>query len=207
MRVRRLRAASAAVLIGSVGALALVTTAPGAGAGIEEVAAPLTVVKTVSGPVPAGTTFTATIQCNDDIILVQGGESTDHATVTFGADGQPTSPDTVSFVDAGTCTVTETANGGAATTTYECEGSVPETPTTSTTTTTEVVPKSTGFGGRSQAVTPEDPICPAAGPQSQPVSVNIEVENQVATVTIHNTFNTPAVQPAAVVAATPTFTG
>jgi hypothetical protein len=83
------------------------------------------VLKTVSGPVPAGTTFTATIQCDGAIIFDSGGDSLDSATVTFDATGQPTSPDTVTFDDPGQCTVTETATGGAATTTYACDGTAP----------------------------------------------------------------------------------
>jgi hypothetical protein len=192
----------------ALASLGVAAAAGSAGAGVQSQAAPLTVVKTVSGPVPAGTTFTATVTCNSDIIVGPSG-STNTVTVSFDSTGQPTTPDTYGFNDPGTCTVTETATGGAATTTYSCDSSVTEPPTTTTSTTTTVVPSSAraSFGGGSQAVSPESPICPAAGPQADPITVNIEVENQTATVTINNTFNAPAVEPAAAVAATPTFTG
>src|SRR3954466_10057828 len=122
MQVRRLHAVRAALAIGSIGALALMTTASTAGAGIEEVIdAPLTIVKVVNGVAPAGTTFTATIQCSDNIIVV-GGSDTDTATVTFDATGQPTSPDVIGFDDPGQCAVTETATGGASTVAYACTG-------------------------------------------------------------------------------------
>ena len=86
-------------------------------------AAPLTVVKTVSGTVPAGTTFTATIECPGGIIDDVDG---DVVTVEFDAAGQPTTPSTVFFDAPGTCTVTETAAGGASSTTYSCAATVPE---------------------------------------------------------------------------------
>jgi hypothetical protein len=152
----------------------------------------LTVVKTVSGPVPAGTTFTATIQCDGAIIFNSGGASLDHATVTFDATGQPTSADTVTFDDPGQCLVTETASGGAATTTYACEGSRPI--------------DTEGVDGTA-IVEPTDPICTAAGPQADPIAVNIEFEGQEASITIHNTFNEPEIKPAAQIVAQPAFTG
>ena len=202
MKIRLAGLVSAAALALGVGALGF-TQLASAGVNPQEGVAPLTVVKTVSGPVPAGTTFTAKIQCTDPIIFVQGGDPVDNATVTFRADGQPTSPDTVTFDDPGQCTVTETANGGAATTTYACEGSIPPPP--STTTTTGEIPTSNVFPN---SVVPDDPICGAAGPQAAPITVNIEDEDQVATVTIANTFvAAQPVQPAAQVVAKPTFTG
>jgi hypothetical protein len=85
------------------GALTFGVLAPGAGAGIREEAAPLTIVKQVTAPFPAGTTFTAQISCVPDEsdveaadgIIHDGGDGTNLATVTFDDKGQPTSPDTV----------------------------------------------------------------------------------------------------------------
>jgi hypothetical protein len=175
-------------------ALATLAFSSSAGAGVGPVlAAPLTIVKTVSGSVPAGTTFTATIQCDNDIIVTPGGPS-DTATVSFDATGQPTTADTYGFNDPGSCTVTETANGGATTTTYACESTQPI--------------DGESFGPGTQQV--EQPICPAAGPQAAPITVNIEFENQTATVTIANTFTAPTpppVTPAAQIVAQPAFTG
>ena len=185
---RALMAAAAATVL-TLGVSAQVAGAGGPSPG----AAPLTVVKTVSGTAPAGTTFAAVVQC-DGAIIVDGGEGTYTATVTFGATGQPTSPDTVTFGDPGQCTVTETAAGGAASTTYACEGVAP-------------VDEPDRESFSAQQVLPEDPICPAAGPQASPITVNIEFEGQQASVTIHNTFADPVVRPAASIVAAPAFTG
>jgi hypothetical protein len=192
-------------LVGLVSAAALAVA--GGAIGFSQVAfagavpvgpvAPLTVVKTVSGTVPAGTTFTATIQCDDDIIDTGDG-STDQATVTFDSTGQPTSADTVGFDDPGQCTVTESASGGAATTTYSCEGTVPDEPT-----------KESDFSA-TQVAPIDEVVCEAAGPQAAPITVNIFDEGQTATVTIHNTFVAPTPPPpipAAQVVAQPAFTG
>jgi hypothetical protein len=182
-------------LVVSSVALATTALASSAGAGVTPVgAAPLTILKTVSGVVPAGTTFTATIQC-DDTIINDGGKGADGAVVQFDATGQPTTPDTVTFLAPGSCTVTESVTGGATSTTYACES-------------TEPAEAPTGFGPGAQQVA--EPICLSAGPQSGPITVNIIFENQTATVTIHNTFNDPTpvpITPAPQVVAQPAFTG
>jgi hypothetical protein len=182
----------ATLVVVSAVALSTVILAAGAGAGVVTPvgAAPLTILKTVSGPVPAGTTFTATVTC-DSPIIVDGGEGTDTATVGFDATGQPTTADTLVFGDPGSCTVTETVNGGASTTTYSCTGVEP------------VVPSSTPFGA---AAAPGDPICPTAGPQAAPIAVNVIFEDQTATVTIANTFDPVTTAPQAI-ALQPLFTG
>lgn len=179
------RFARVIMLVVSSIAVAFAFAAP-AGAGLTPVdVTPLTVVKTVSGPVPEGTTFTATIACDDDIII-DGQSLTDTATVTFASDGQPTSPDEIQFDDPGTCTVTETVTGGAATTTYACESD-------------------TVGAGAAQVLE----LCGSAGPQATPITVTPEtVLDASITVTIHNTFVEPApIEPAPAVAAAPAFTG
>jgi hypothetical protein len=196
------------VLSLGVAALALAVLAPGASAGIRGDAAPLTILKTVSGTFPAGTTFTATIQCTpaDDSeapeggIINDGADGTDTATVTFGADGQPTSADTVTFYGPGVCTVTETANGGASSTTYSCVGTLPENDDE-----LEPIDGANAF----QELPVVVPVCPSAGPQAAPITVNIEDPDQTATVTIANTYTatTPQPIPAARVVAQPAFTG
>jgi hypothetical protein len=188
---RRVRQSFVIVSLLAFGALAF---APGAGAGAIG-AAPLTIVKTVSGPVPAGTTFTATIECDGPIINDGEGGATALATVTFDATGQPTSADTVTFVDPGGCVVTETATGGAASTTYSCVAELPDIDE-------EVTPGSEFEG---QQVPPEGGGCEAAGPQAGPMGVGIEFEDQSVTVTIANTFDEPT--PAAQVVSQPAFTG
>lgn len=186
----QVRGFARAVALGfSAVALSALAFASPAGAGGQPPSdvTPLTVVKTVSGPVPAGTTFTATVECDDDIIEV-GLDVTDTATVTFSADGQPTSADTVVFDDPGTCTVTETATGGAATTTYACAS--------------EVVEAGTSEVEGQQVLQ----LCGTAGPQSDPITINPEVVEGSITVTIHNTF-VESPQAAPQVVAQPVFTG
>ena len=191
-----------------VSALAIGALAPGAGAGIREEAAPLTIVKQVTAPFPAGTTFTATISCVPDEsdvkaadgIIDNGDGGTNEATVTFDDKGQPTSPDTVSFDGPGVCTVTETVNGGATSTTYSCVGNLPEPPG-------DEVPAPIDGVGSFQVEEPLGTVCPSAGPQAAPITVNIISPNQDATVTIVNTPPTAAPQPAAQVVAQPAFTG
>jgi hypothetical protein len=182
----------------SAAALALAGGALGftqvASAGIAPIgAAPLTIVKTVTGTAPAGTTFTATIQC-DAAIIVEGEESTDVATVTFDATGQPTTADTVFFSGPGGCVVTETATGNATSTTYSCTEVIPQEPA--------VEP---GSEFNAQQVPPEEGVCEAPGPQAGPMGVGIVFEDQEATVTIANTFVESA--PAEQIVARPAFTG
>jgi hypothetical protein len=188
-----------------LGALAFAVVAPSAGAGMRGEAAPLTIVKTVTAAFPAGTTFEATIHCTaSEIDAAAGGiidngteEGTDTATVTFGADGQPTSPDTVSFDGPGVCTITETVNGGATSTTYSCVGTLPE-PSDE---------EPIDGVGAFQVEEPDQPVCPAAGPQSTPITVNILDPDQTATVTIANTPPAQQIRPAAQIVAQPAFTG
>jgi hypothetical protein len=194
MRLVRTGATRALVAAGSASLFAIALFAPAANAGLETLAAPLTVVKTVTGPVPAGTTFTATVQCTDDIIDTGDG-STDQATMQFDAVGQPLNASTIGFTNEGSCTVTETATGGATTTTYACEGSFDD-----------ELPDQESELSASQAV-PIQEVCETTGPG--PITVNIFSEGQEALVTIHNTFTTldPGPQAAPQVVAQPAFTG
>src|SRR4051812_49169602 len=172
-----------------------------AGAGGPVVTNTLTILKTVSGPVAEGTTFTVAVQCDEDIID-DGGTGTDSATVEFDSTGQPTSADTLEllFPDLGSCTVTETEDGGAASTTYACEGHATAAPAPADVSDSAVAP-----------------ICPEAGPQADPITVNKSYPAIDATVTVANTFQaatpttttTPALAPAAspAIVAQPTFTG
>jgi hypothetical protein len=197
MRAHGFRAVRAALVAGGVAALALVGFAPGAGAGLEGVDAPLTIVKVVDGVAPAGTTFTATIQCSDDIID-DGAEGTDMATVTFDATGQPTSPDVIGFGGPGECEISETAQGGATSVSYACSG-VLGTPVD------EEPVEPEGFEVSPSAVV-LPPVC--ASVEAQGVAVNISAPDQSGTVTITNTFvPLQPIQPAAQVVAQPAFTG
>jgi hypothetical protein len=190
----------AGVLVAAAALVAL--AAPPAEAGID--AAPLTVRKVPAGPVPAGTQFVVTISCDKEIISTDDGPVSSTQLV-FDAQGNPVGPDTVEFTDFGTCTVTETQTGGAASVIYECQGSA--------------VPgglaEGTGRFGprRSQPAAPKE-VCETSGPQSGPITMHIVSPAQDATVTITNTFEAsptapapPSPQPAAAVAEAPLFTG
>jgi hypothetical protein len=198
MRAHGSRAVRAALVASGVTALALVGFAPGAGAGLEGVDAPLTIVKVVDGVAPAGTTFTATIQCSADIID-DGGEGTNMATVTFDATGQPTSADVIGFNGPGECDISETAQGGATTVSYACSG-VQGTPVDD-----EEPVEPEGFDVSPSAVV-LPPVC--ASVEAEGVEVNISTPDQSGTVTITNTFvPLQPIQPAAQVVAQPAFTG
>jgi hypothetical protein len=190
-----LRSSRVFTVIASAFALASVGMAAGmspASAGFQ--GAPLSIVKTVSGTVPAGTTFTATIEC-DGPIIDDGESGADAALVQFDAAGQPIGLDSVEFINDGSCTVTEVNTGGAASTTYACEGTVPP-----------LAESSNDFGTQQEA----PPICPEAGPQAGPIDVNIVFSGQAATVTINNTFADPTptpITPAPQIVAQPAFTG
>jgi len=189
MKFRTPRLLAAAALAAGVAAVGFTQVAT---AGGEEPAAPLTIVKMVEGPVPAGTTFTVTVQC-DGSATFEGGSQT--AEVTFDATGQPTSPDTLYFIDGpGSCVATETANSGAATTTYACEGGFPVDE--------EPVGDSADVFPTAEVL---DQVCASAGPQATPITMHLVSPSQEVTITVHNTFVAP--QPAAQVVAQPAFTG
>ncbi|HEY3673864.1 MAG TPA: hypothetical protein VGN51_23220 [Acidimicrobiia bacterium] len=206
MRVRTTGATRALIAVALVSTFALAVFVPAAGAGIEgpNLSAPLTVVKVVdpAHPAPAGTTFTATVHCDSNIIDPGEGadaetvEGLSETTITFDATGQPTSPDTIGFVEGGLCTVTETSTGGAKSVAYACEGVLG--------TIDSEAPIKQSFDGPSASdVVP--PVCATTGPVD-PIEVNIFAPDQSATVTITNTFD-PEIKPAAQIVAQPAFTG
>jgi Domain of unknown function (DUF5979) len=178
-----------------------------AGAGKDGGSAPLHVHKVVVGSAAAGTQFVVTIDCGDEIIH-NDGNPVSSVQLVFDAQGNPVGTgDTVTFDDGGKCTVTETQNGGATSVVYECQGFAPAPP----------VPAVEGSGRFGPRPTQNgfDP-CESNGPQSDPISVIIEVKDQEATVTVTNTFVTPPESPqppppppeaAAVVVGAPRFTG
>lgn len=109
------------VLVGACVAGTVAATAAGAGAGAILRVNRVTVVKVVDGPVAPGTTFTVHITCDNALSGGVGASALVDQDITFGSDGQPTSPDTVAVGAGVACTTTETLNGGATSTTYACE--------------------------------------------------------------------------------------
>ena len=173
-----------------------------AGAGVDGGAQPiLTIHKVVVGPVPAGTQFVETVNCDGEIIR-PGGPGSSSRQLTFDAQGNPVTSGSIDFIDDGQCTVTETQTGGAASVVYECEGTVPP-------------PVTLQGSGRSSPrlagpATPQP--CETSGPQSDPITVNIFGEDEEVTVTVTNTFVEPGTAPApgtpaAAVVGEPVFTG
>jgi hypothetical protein len=160
----------------------------------------LTIRKVVVGPVPPGTQFVETLNCDGEIIR-PGGPGSSSGQRTYDAQGNPVTNGDFEFIDNGQCTVTETQTGGAASVTYECEGTVPP-------------PMMLEGSGRSSprvaGPAPPQP-CQTSGPQSDPITVNIVGKDEEVTVTVTNTFVDPgsaaAATPAAAVVGEPLFTG
>ncbi len=184
----------------AVGVVALTGAAlvPAGAGGIG--AAPLTIEKEVVGPVPPGTEFTVTVECEDSDggPIIEGDLAS--ATVDFDEAGDPQDDNVINFQGPGTCTVTETETGGAASVSYACEGQIP-------------TDNSVGAGWPDEVDAPVSPDaetqqvtdpCAAAGPQEDPMTVFIETPNQDATVTVTNTFPEPVPEPVVIA---PAFTG
>jgi hypothetical protein len=191
------------VLVATTGLVALVAQPAGAG---REGSAPLHVRKVVVGPVPPGTQFVETVACEGEpgqpIIFTPSGAVASQQLV-FDAQGNPVGTgDTVTFISSGECTVTESQTGGAASVTYQCEGSVPPPQMDET-----ILPNGAGRFSPRLAGLQLQP-CQTSGPQSEPIGVNIVSSQQEATVTVTNTFVDPGSTAAAVpVQAVPLFTG
>jgi hypothetical protein len=159
--------------------------------------APLTITKSTNGAsATPGATFAVTLSCNDSVInpgtIGLPGIPASSLTVQFVVDSsgvaQPASGFVIGFFDAAVCTVTETGTGGATAVSYTCTGTLGET-------------TPGAVSGFTHTQTAALPVCPTAGPQADPIVVNIETGGQTAHVAVANTLAAPAV----VVA--PAFTG
>ena len=97
----------------------------------------LTIKKAVTGVVPPGTTFTVTVSCVIAASTGTGAGSSDAttpttggahsatldsfpSTITFNANGDPTTTNTGSLIVGERCTATETVTGGAQSVSYGC---------------------------------------------------------------------------------------
>jgi hypothetical protein len=132
------------VLIGRRGWAVLVAVVIAAGVplvagslgGAQVIAFTLTINKVVTGVVPSGTTFTVTVSCLTPVSTGTGGGSSDTPTsttggahlssdsfpptITFAANGDPTTTNTGTLIVGESCTATETVTGGAQSVTYGC---------------------------------------------------------------------------------------
>jgi hypothetical protein len=202
------------VIVVAVAAVALVLMgALSAGAGVVGTAAPLHVRKVVVGPVPPGTQFVETVACEgnqgEPIIFAGPGQpSASSVQFVFDSQGNPVGTgDTVTFTDPGSCTVTETQTGGAASVSYQCEGTLPLGPPGPDAASGGFRPQGT-VNPATPATTAPPEVCETSGPQSDPITVNIISPGQEATVTVTNTFVAPPPPPAPVaVVVVPLFTG
>ena len=82
----------------------------------------LTVKKVVTGVVPAGTTFTVGVTCVS-ADGTGGAHTADDGfppTITFNANGDPTTTNTGSLIVGESCTANETGKGGAQSVSYGC---------------------------------------------------------------------------------------
>jgi hypothetical protein len=151
-----------------------------------------------SGPTTPGQTFTLHVSCPGGTIAAGETGLTDvDLLFTVDASGtvQPSTGQTIGFLEQTECTITETASGGAAGVSYACTGSGASVEATA----------AGGWGGvhAATAADPDDP-CRTSGPQATPISLDVVTARQEATVTVTNTF---AATPAAGVVVTPRFTG
>jgi hypothetical protein len=181
-------------VLGLVGA-AFVFPVVGAGAGGG---APRTAtIKKVAVNAPPGTKFTIHLACNTAEIFVPGGGGTttdelDFAfTVNAAGEAVPDGTNTVTFEGGTPCTVTETASGGATTTSYECADNL------------------AALANGTETVDPAliikpGPFCTTFGPQAEPIQFDINFAGEAVTVTVTNTFPVAA---AAAVEAPVAFTG
>ncbi len=122
------------VAVALAGAVPLLAATPAAAPPLPSFT--LTVKKVVTGVVPPGTTFTVTVSCVVESPVGTGAGSSDattpttgaaHAatdgfpsTITFNANGDPTTTNTGSLVVGESCTATETVTGGAQSVSYGC---------------------------------------------------------------------------------------
>jgi hypothetical protein len=119
------------------------------------------ILKRIEGTPPAGAGFSVTLSCQG--VTIQPNNSSE-AVVTFTASPSEQAAIGFRFEGSGTCTVTETANGGATSVTYEC-GQTAGGP---------------GEGG--------PPPCAATGPQTSPAVLNITTPRNPSSVVITNRF-------------------
>jgi hypothetical protein len=99
----------------ALGAVAFAAVPSGAGAPAVNT---FVVEKHVSGPAPAGTTFTVEVVCES--ILQPHAQAPTLVEITFDADGNPTSDNSLTTPAGSECTATETDAGGAASTSFAC---------------------------------------------------------------------------------------
>jgi hypothetical protein len=150
------------VMVLVVPGLWLAGFATSAGSGTAE----FEILKTVRGTPPPGTQFEVTLAC-DGVTIVPPGQS--QVVLRFDAAGTTQDPAAFRFEDEGTCTVTETQTGGAASVTYECA----------------ITAGKPGIPG----------LCTPSGAQSSPVTVNVRTPRSPSSVTVTNSFERPVVAP------------
>jgi hypothetical protein len=175
------------LVIAAFAAGAVALSAASSGAGVAQPTNSVTVVKHVTGPVPAGTTFTVEVSCVPHSPGLPEAEAPvpDVTDVTFDATGTPTSESTVTVGAGHQCTVTETQSGTAVAVAYECS-----------------IERGETDGG-------DPPFLGNCTGDNQ--ATFGDVIGDAATITVTNSFATPPIEPitpaAQAVQAAPVFTG
>jgi hypothetical protein len=159
---------------------------------------------------PPGTEFTIRLECDNTAIVPPGGTPADDVdsldfTFTVNDEGEavPDGANTVEFDNEASCTVTETVDGGAESTSYECADNLESF--------VESTETGSGFAAEDPnaevIIDPPGPFCLTFGPQADPIGFAVDHIDQEVTVTVTNTFPEPP--PAAVAVEVPviTFTG
>jgi len=98
---------------------AVASTAIPGGAGAPAATNTVIVEKEVIGDVPAGTTFTVEVTCESQ--LDAHAAAVVPVEITFDENGDPTSDNSLTTPAGTRCTATETEDGGATSTTYDCD--------------------------------------------------------------------------------------
>src|SRR3954470_9419674 len=145
----------------ALGAVALAAIPSGAGATPTHT---VIVEKHVTGPVPAGTTFTVEVNCESELTPVAQAPTV----ITFDATGAATSDNSVTTSAGTVCTATETEDGTAVAVAYQC----------------------TMEHG---ATDDEAPFLGNCGPADNQATFG-DVIGDAATITVTNSFATPPIQ-------------
>jgi hypothetical protein len=193
------------VLVTVLGLVGAAFVFPVVGAGAGGPAARTATIKKVALNAPPGTKFTVQLTCQEPEIFVPGGggTTTDELDFTFtvnaAGEAVPDGTNTVEFDgNADVCTVTETAAGGAAATSYECADNHLLLDQTT------VEPGGLDDPAVDPAAPAPLPFCLSNGPQAEPIQFHGGERSQEVVVTVTNTFPVAA---AAAVETVINFTG
>ena len=114
-----MRSAIRILFVAAMAAGAVAVAAAPSGAGAPR-ANTVTIEKHVIGTAPTGTVFTVQLDCQSNLAPLAAPLAAPIPTLSFDANGQAQSNNVFNVPAGQTCTVTETATGGASTVAYAC---------------------------------------------------------------------------------------